>query len=78
MTEQKKKIKDLGMSFEEALQRPDFVQCYEFLGKYYTSETFYSAPPVILGQCPACGEFTWENLNGDVTKGQCKKCNFSG
>ena len=73
----KKKIKDLGMTFEQAVLRHDFFQCYQLLGKYYTADTFHTAPPVLLGQCPSCGEFTWEeSIEEDI--GKCNKCNFSG
>ena len=73
---EEKKVKDLGMTFEEAVLRKDFFQCYQFLGKYYTDDTFHTAPPVLLGQCPSCGEFTWEELTENI--GTCSQCNFTG
>lgn len=72
----KTKIKDLGMTHEEAIRKGVLFQCYQVLGKYYTAETFNTAPAVQLGQCPSCGEFAWEELTDNV--GQCSECNFSG
>jgi hypothetical protein len=67
----KKEVKDLGMSFEEAIVRDDFLQCYQYLGKFYTDETFDTAPPVLLGQCP------WEEEE-TASIGTCTNCNFTG
>ena len=72
-----KKTKDLGMTLEQAILRKDFGQCYQLLGKYYTADTFYTAPPILLGQCPSCGEFTWEEA-AEADIGECTKCGFSG
>ncbi|MCE5295109.1 MAG: hypothetical protein LLF94_10930 [Chlamydiales bacterium] len=69
--------KDLGMTLEEAIKRPDFLKCYQFLGKFYTEKTFDTAPAVQLGQCPICGDFTWEEMD-DKDWGQCSSCNFAG
>ena len=75
--EKKTNVKDLGMTFEEAVLRPDFFACYQLLGKYYTSETFHTAPPVLLGQCPSCGEFSWDE-HPEANIGKCDHCNFVG
>lgn len=69
--------KDLGMTFEEAIKRPDFFNCYEFLGKFYTNETFDTAPEVQIDQCPICGEFSWEEEE-TVDRGKCNECGFVG
>lgn len=71
------KTKDLGMTFEEASLRPDFFECYLLLGKYYTDATFDTAPPVLIGQCPICGEFTWDERE-DADFGECSACGFAG
>jgi hypothetical protein len=73
----KNKITDLGMTIEQAIRRNDFHQCYQLLGKYYTADTFHTAPPVLLGQCLSCGEMTWDESN-DEDFGKCSKCGFSG
>ena len=65
------------MTLEQAILRKDFFQCYQLLGKYYTADTFHTAPPILLGQCPSCGEFTWEE-DAEADIGECAKCGFSG
>lgn len=72
----KKQVEDFGMTYEQAILRDDFLECYQFLGKYYTADAFHTVPPVLEGQCPVCGEFTWKELADDL--GECDKCGFSG
>lgn len=72
----KTKIKDLGMTYEEAMRKGVLFQCYQILGKYYTAETSHTAPEAQPGQCPSCAEFAWKELTDNV--GQCSKCDFSG
>jgi hypothetical protein len=77
MGKRNKEVKDLGMTAQEAIQKGILGQCYHVLGKYYTSETFHTAPPVQFGQCPSCAEFTWdEHPTEDF--GSCSSCGFSG
>lgn len=70
-------VKDLGMTCEEAVSKSVYMQCYQILGKYYTAATAHTAPAVLLGQCPICGEFSWDEAE-DADIGSCKECGFVG
>ncbi len=68
---------DLGMTLDEAMRRGVLFRSYQILGKYYTAEIADTAPAVKLGQCPQCGEFTWDEEE-DKDFGNCSSCEFSG
>jgi ribosomal protein S27AE len=70
-------VKDLGMTAEEAIKKGILLKCYQILGKYYTPQTLKTAPRVEIGQCPACGDFSWEEYQ-DRNSGECGKCGFVG
>lgn len=73
----KAKVKDLGMTYEEALKKGVLFQCYQILGKHYTAQTEKTAPEVQVGQCPSCGDFSWEEEE-DRDWGECSHCKFVG
>jgi hypothetical protein len=71
------KMKDLGLTMEEAVAKGTLSQSYQILGKFYTEKTAHAAPEVQLGQCPVRGRFSW-NERDDKDWGECSECGFSG
>lgn len=66
---------DLGMTLDEAMRQGVLFRSYQILEKYYTAETA-NTPVVKLGQCPQCGEFSWDEEE-DRDFGHCSSCDFS-